>query len=180
MPRNQTSHPKTKRLFDSDLLDRESGIESPPWQEFPETPTSIMPEPHPAVCGSLLTEATIGNPSSINSRPPRLEQLRLLLPTQAWCGPGRGKPGPFATATSWGTASIYPPIPENHGITLASMRRAELGGFLFIQRTQMWPMFAHWGAPRVRNKSAVSTAQPTGDSTGSECSSPMRTQDAPA
>src|SRR5213082_2979802 len=120
----------------------------------PGDPTSIMPEPHPAVCGSLLTEATIGNPSSINSRPPRLEQLRLLLPTQAWCGPGRGNPGPFATATSWGTASIYPPIPENHGITLASMRRAELGGFLFIQRTQMWPMFAHWGAPRVRNKSA--------------------------
>ena len=180
MPRDQTPHPRTKRLFGLGFLGRALGIESPPWQECQGTQAPIMRELHPAESGSRLTEVTTGNQSSINSQPQRLERLRLLLPIHPWSGPGRGKPGRFATAMSWGTASIYPQIPENHGIMLVSMRRGESGGFSFIRRIQTLHLFAPWGVPRDRNKSEASTGPQTGDNTGSECSLPMKTRDAPA
>src|SRR5467141_1072126 len=165
MPRDQTPHPKTKKLFGLGLLDRALGTESPPWQACQGTQASIMRELHPAESGSPLMEVTTGNQSSINSQPQRSERLPLLLPIQASSGPGRGKPGRFATATSWGTASIYLAIPENHGITLVSMRQGELAGFSFIQRIQTSHLFAPWVVPRDHNKSEASTGQRTGDCT---------------
>src|SRR5437773_11422636 len=89
MPRAQTPHPRTKKLFGLGFLGRALGIESPPWQECQGTQAPIMRELHPAESGSRLTEVTTGNQSSINSQPQRLERLRLLLPIHPWSGPGR-------------------------------------------------------------------------------------------